>query len=59
MDPKGIRRNGMGLILVVLLLALAFGGLGFIFPILWIIAVVFFVVLATGFGHNRRRPSAT
>jgi hypothetical protein len=33
----------MGLILVILLLALIFGGLGFVYPILWIVALILFV----------------
>jgi len=48
----------MGLILVVLLLALVFGGLGFVFPILWIVAVVLFVLWAVGLGRSRRHARA-
>jgi hypothetical protein len=48
----------MGLILVLLLLALIFGGLGFVFPILWIVAVVLFVCWAVGFGRSRRHAAA-
>ncbi|MBV9285038.1 MAG: hydrophobic protein [Acidimicrobiia bacterium] len=39
----------MGLILLVLLLALLFGGLGFAVHALWIIAVVLLVVWVLGF----------
>ena len=40
----------MGLILVVLLLALVFGGLGFVYPILWIVALVLLVGWIFGFS---------
>ncbi|HEV2638228.1 MAG TPA: hydrophobic protein [Actinocrinis sp.] len=40
----------MGVILLVLLLALILGGLGFAAHVLWIIAVVLFVVWLIGFG---------
>lgn len=40
----------MGLILLVLLLALIFGGLGFAIHWLWIIAVIFFIAWIVGFG---------
>lgn len=39
----------MGLILLVLLLALVFGGLGFVVHALWIVAVVIFVLWILGF----------
>lgn len=38
----------MGIFLVVLLLALIFGGLGFILHILWIVAVVLLVIWLVG-----------
>lgn len=40
----------MGLILVVLLLALIFAGLGFAVHLLWIVAVIIFVGWLIGFG---------
>ena len=43
----------MGLILVVLLLALIFGGLGFVYPILWIVALVLFVGWVFGLTRSR------
>jgi hypothetical protein len=43
----------MGLIFVVLLLALLFGGLGFAAHILWFVAVVLFVFWLIGFGLGR------
>ena len=43
----------MGLILLVLLIALIFGGLGFATHALWIIAVVVFVAWLIGFGVAR------
>ncbi len=48
----------MGLILVVLLLALVFTGLGFVFPLLWIVAAVLFVFWVFGFGRSRRHARA-
>jgi hypothetical protein len=48
----------MGLILVVLLLALVFGGLGFVYPLLWIVAVVLFVLWVAGFARSRGRNRA-
>jgi hypothetical protein len=39
----------MGLVLLVLLLALLFGGLGFAIHALWILAVVLFVLWLFGF----------
>ena len=40
----------MGLILLVLLLALLLGGLGFAIHALWIIAAIVFVAWLVGFG---------
>ncbi len=40
----------MGVILLVLLLALVLGGLGFAAHVLWLIAVVVFVAWLIGFG---------
>lgn len=40
----------MGLILLVLLLALIFGGLGFVAHALWIVALVVLVVWLVGFA---------
>jgi hypothetical protein len=48
----------MGLILVVLLLALLFGGLGFIYPLLWIVALVLFVGWVLGFSRSRSHARA-
>jgi hypothetical protein len=39
----------MGLVLLILLLALLFGGLGFAVHFLWIVAVVLFAVWFLGF----------
>jgi hypothetical protein len=39
----------MGLVLLILLLALLFGGLGFAVHFLWIVAVVLFAVWVLGF----------
>lgn len=43
----------MGLILLVLILALLFGGLGFIAHLLWVVAVVIFVLWMIGFAVGR------
>jgi hypothetical protein len=43
----------MGLILLVLLLALLFGGLGFAVHALWIVAVIVFIAWVFGFGLAR------
>jgi len=47
----------MGLILIVLLLALLFVGLGFAVHLLWIVAVVMFAFWVAGlaFSKGRRR----
>jgi hypothetical protein len=49
----------MGLILVILLLALVFGGLGFVYPILWIVALVLFIGWVFGFSRSRSHARAT
>ncbi len=43
----------MRLILVILLMALLFGGLGFAYPILWIVALVLLVSWIFGFARRR------
>jgi hypothetical protein len=43
----------MGVILLVLLLALILGGLGFAVHALWIIAVIVFLAWLVGFGLGR------
>jgi hypothetical protein len=48
----------MGLILIVLLLALIFAGLGFAVHALWIIAVILFVFWLVGFALGKGRKSA-
>lgn len=42
----------MGVILLVLLLALVLGGLGFAAHVLWIIAAIVFVAWLVGFGFG-------
>jgi Family of unknown function (DUF5670) len=48
----------VGLILVVLLLALLFGGLGFVYPLLWIVAAVLFIGWLMGFSRHRSSARA-
>ncbi len=55
--PTGKKGLRMGLILGVLLLVLILGGLGFAIHVLWIIAVIAFLVWLIGFfvsGAERR-----
>lgn len=47
----------MGLILLVLLIALLFGGLGFAFHLLWIVAAIVFIAWLVGFGLARGEGS--
>jgi hypothetical protein len=47
----------MALLLVVLLLALLFGGLGFAVHFFWVLAVVFAIAWAAGFGFRRGRST--
>jgi hypothetical protein len=49
----------MGLILVILLLALIFGGLGFVYPILWVVVLVLLVGWVFGFSRSRSHARAT
>lgn len=50
-QPKGVS-FAMGLILLVLLLALLFFGLGFAAHLLWVLAVVFFIAWVAGFAFR-------
>jgi hypothetical protein len=47
----------MGIILLLLLLAVIFAGVGFALHVLWIVAVIFFVAWLVGlaFGKGNRR----
>ena len=47
----------MGIILVLLILALIFGGLGFAIHALWIVAVVLFIAWVVAFAMGRGRSS--
>ncbi len=47
----------MGIVLLVLLLALVLGGLGFAVHALWILAVVFAVVWVAGFAFRSGESS--
>jgi hypothetical protein len=49
------KEDVMGIIIVLLLLALIFGGLGFAMHALWIVAVVFFIAWIVGFALSRGR----
>ncbi|MEZ0110209.1 hypothetical protein ABH920_004224 [Catenulispora sp. EB89] len=48
----------MGVILLVLLLALVLGGLGFAIHALWVIAVIVFAAWLIGFGIRRGEAAA-
>jgi hypothetical protein len=43
----------MGLILLALLIVLLFAGFGFAIHVLWVVAVVFFVLWLVGFAVGR------
>jgi hypothetical protein len=47
----------MGMVLLVLLLALLFGGLGFAVHALWILALVFAIVWVAGFAFRSGESS--
>ncbi|HTZ09996.1 MAG TPA: hypothetical protein VMB72_13045 [Acidimicrobiales bacterium] len=49
----------MGVILLVLLLALVLGGLGFAAHVLWIVAVVVFIAWLAGFALARGTGAGT
>ena len=49
----------MGVILLVLLLALVLGGLGFAAHVLWWIAVIVFIAWLIGFGVRRGESSGS
>lgn len=49
----------MGLILVVLLIALLLGGLGFAVHVFWFVAVVVFVLWLVGFAFGRGRRAGS
>jgi type IV secretory pathway TrbD component len=55
-DAKASREENVGLILIILVLALLFGVLGFALHVLWIIAAVLLVCWLVGLalGHGRR-----
>jgi hypothetical protein len=42
----------MGLVLLILLLALLFAGLGFAVHLLWVLAVIFAVIWVVGFAFR-------
>jgi hypothetical protein len=48
----------VGLIVVVLILALTFGGLGFVYPLLWIVALVLFVGWVLGLSRRHSHVGA-
>ena len=52
LDPTTVGGNGMGLVLLILLLAVLFGGLGFAVHTLWLIAVVLAIVWLAGFAFR-------
>jgi hypothetical protein len=50
--------RAMGLILILLLLAVLFAGVGFALHVLWIVAVIFFVAWLVGLALGKGRRSA-
>lgn len=48
----------MGIILLLLLLAIIFAGVGFALHVLWIVAIVFFVSWLVGLALGKGRRSA-
>jgi hypothetical protein len=50
--------RAMGIILVLLVLALIFAGVGFALHVLWIVAVIFFVAWLVGLALGKGRRSA-
>jgi hypothetical protein len=57
-SPNSTEGTVVGLILVLLLLALIFGGLGFVFPLLWIVALVLFIGWVLGLSRHRSHARA-
>jgi phosphoglycerol transferase MdoB-like AlkP superfamily enzyme len=47
-----LKEASMGLVVLILLLALLFGGLGFAIHWLWIVAVVFAIAWVAGFAFR-------
>lgn len=52
-------RPDMGFLLVVLILALIFGGLGFVAHVLWIVAIVLGIAWLVGFALRSGRNTRT
>lgn len=51
--------SGMGPLLILLVIALILGGLGFAVHVLWIVAVIVFVIWLVGFVLGTGRKSKT
>jgi multisubunit Na+/H+ antiporter MnhG subunit len=57
--PKAHRKEDVvGIVLVLLILALVFGGLGFAIHALWIVAVVLFIAWVITFALGRSRSNS-